>query len=64
MVYIAKEIVRNLFAVYGDDDDNLEYRRGWERLPENWYRTPTDWGLIGLNVDLLDWTMKYLELAR
>ncbi|OJJ55481.1 hypothetical protein ASPSYDRAFT_183585 [Aspergillus sydowii CBS 593.65] len=59
---LTKEIVRNLFAVYGDDN-NLEYRKGWERLPENWYRRPTDWGLLGLNVDLLDWTMKYPELA-
>lgn len=23
-----------------------------------------DWGLLNLNVDLLDWTMKYPELAR
>lgn len=42
----------------------MEYREGWERIPENWYRTPVDYGLIGLNLDLIDWVVKYPELAR
>ncbi|KAL2870904.1 peroxidase family protein [Aspergillus lucknowensis] len=59
---LTKEIVRNFFAVYGDED-SLEYREGWERIPENWYRTPVDWGLLNLNVDVMDWVAKHPELG-
>ena len=59
----AKEIVRNFYGVYGDDS-NLTYREGWERIPENWYKRPTDWGILNMNADLLEWTIKYPSLAR
>ena len=59
----AKETLKSFFGVYGDED-HMEYREGWERIPENWYRTPLDYGLIGLNLDIIDWVVKYPELAR
>ena len=40
----------------------MKYNRGWERIPENWYRTPIDYGLISLNLDLVDWFARYPEL--
>lgn len=40
------------------------YKRGWERIPENWYRRSIDYGLISLNLDLLNLITKYPELGR
>lgn len=31
----------------------MTYKRGHERIPENWYRRPVDYGLISFNLDLL-----------
>ncbi|CEN59243.1 hypothetical protein ASPCAL01695 [Aspergillus calidoustus] len=59
---LTKEIVRNFYGVYGSEG-NLTYREGWERIPENWYKTPVDWGLLNLNADLLGWAIKHPELA-
>lgn len=59
----AKEIVRNFFAVYGEEG-NLTYKEGWERIPENWYRMPVDYGLVQLNLDTIDFFLKYPELGR
>ncbi|PLB40790.1 peroxidase family protein [Aspergillus candidus] len=59
---LTKEHVRNFFAIYGEED-NLEYREGWERIPENWYKTPVDFGLVELNLILIDWLAKHPELA-
>lgn len=42
----------------------MTYREGWERIPENWYRTPVDYGLVQLNLDTVDFILKYPELAR
>lgn len=60
---VAKETVRNFFAIYGEEG-SLTYREGWERIPENWYRAPVDYGMLQLNFDIVDWSMKYPELAR
>ncbi|KAF7162398.1 hypothetical protein CNMCM6106_009372 [Aspergillus hiratsukae] len=59
---LTKEIVRNFFAIYGEEG-NLTYREGWERIPENWYKTPVDWGLPQLNLDLVNWILQYPELG-
>lgn len=42
----------------------MTYNKGHERIPENWYRIPTDYGLISFNLDLINLTLKYPELAR
>ncbi|KAJ9249975.1 hypothetical protein DTO195F2_8345 [Paecilomyces variotii] len=59
---LTKEIVRDFFAIYGEEG-NFTYKEGWERIPENWYKTPLDYGLVQLNVDLLDFLLQYPELA-
>ncbi|GFF62436.1 aromatic peroxygenase [Aspergillus lentulus] len=59
---LTKEIVRNFYGIY-EEEGNLTYREGWERIPENWYKTPLDYGLVQLNIDLVDWAIKYPELA-
>ncbi|KAL1998501.1 hypothetical protein VTN02DRAFT_6056 [Thermoascus thermophilus] len=59
---LTKEIVRNFFAVYGEEG-NLTYKEGWERIPENWYRMPVDYGLVQLNLDTIDFFLKYPELG-
>jgi hypothetical protein len=41
----------------------LEYTYGHESIPQNWYRVPVDWGFSGLFSDLIDWFIKYPELA-
>lgn len=45
------------------DDGKLEYKRGWERIPENWYKIPVDYGLVQLNLDLVEWFLRYPQLA-
>lgn len=42
---------------------NFTYNKGWERIPDNWYKTPLDWGLVQLNLELLSWIAKYPVLA-
>jgi hypothetical protein len=42
----------------------LKYNRGWERIPENWYRLQGDYGFVHLNLDLLAWISKHPELAN
>ncbi|PGH00424.1 hypothetical protein GX51_05832 [Blastomyces parvus] len=59
---LTKNIVKSFYGIYGEDG-NLEYKEGWERIPENWYRTPVDFGLIQFNLDIIDWVLKYPELA-
>lgn len=60
---IAKEVLKSIFAITGSDDA-LQYTYGWERIPENWYRRPTDFSLADLNLDLLSFMTQYPELAR
>lgn len=59
----AKEVVKSFFAIYGDDDSNLEYREGWEQIPANWYKTPVDYNLATLNADLLQLLARQPDLA-
>jgi hypothetical protein len=53
-----------MFAIRQDSHGALVYQKGWERIPENWYRIPVDYGLLQFNLDLLDWVAQYPELAR
>lgn len=45
------------------EDGQMEYKRGYEQIPANWYKTPVDYGLVQLNLDLVSWISKYPELA-
>ena len=55
--------IRNFYSIY-EENGSLTYREGWERIPENWYKTPVDWGVIQLNLDTLDFIAQYPELGR
>ncbi|KAM5349278.1 hypothetical protein ACJ41O_005785 [Fusarium nematophilum] len=59
---LNKETLKSFFAVQGEEGA-LTYKRGWERIPENWYRTPVDYGLVQLNADVLTLAAKYPELG-
>lgn len=49
--------------MYKTDDGQLEYRKGWERIPRNWYRLVGDYGLVPLNLDLVSWVTQHPQLA-
>ncbi|KAJ5506006.1 Chloroperoxidase [Penicillium expansum] len=59
---LTKSHLRNFYGIYGPEH-NLTYREGWERIPENWYKTPVDYGLISLNVDIIGFISRYPELG-
>ncbi|OQD82321.1 hypothetical protein PENANT_c022G01727 [Penicillium antarcticum] len=59
---LTKDHIRSFYGIYGEEH-NLTYREGWERIPENWYKTPVDYGLIQLNLDTIDWFGKYPQLG-
>ncbi|KAK9769583.1 hypothetical protein AB5N19_11760 [Seiridium cardinale] len=59
---MTKEVFASFFGVY-EEDGELVYKEGWEQIPENWYRTSVDYGLVNLNVDLLAWFAEYPVLA-
>ncbi|KAH7180040.1 Chloroperoxidase [Fusarium flagelliforme] len=54
--------LRSFFAVQ-KEGDKLTYKRGWERIPTNWYRRSVDYGLIDLNLDVISLITKYPELG-
>lgn len=54
--------MKSFFAVSGEPS-NFTYQRGWERIPDNWYKIPVDWTVVQLNLDLVDWILQYPELA-
>ncbi len=62
-ILVAKEIIKSFFAICGDEGD-FTYNRGWESIPQNWYRRPVDYGLVDLNLDIVSWVLKYPELGR
>ena len=40
---LNKEVLKSFMAIYGDDEENLHWKRGYERFPDNFYkRNPTD----------------------
>jgi hypothetical protein len=61
---LTQDVLKKFFAVYEDASGNLEYREGHETIPENWYRTPVEYGLIPLNMDIVGWVQKYPVLGR
>ncbi|KAJ4352941.1 hypothetical protein N0V95_003794 [Ascochyta clinopodiicola] len=60
---LTQGIFKSFFAVYEDAQGNLEYRKGHEAIPNTWYRTRSDYGLISLNLDIVDWVSKHPELG-
>lgn len=53
----------SFWGVYETGKGKLEYKKGCERIPENWYRYSGEYGLVPMNVDLLAWATKHPSLA-
>ncbi|KIW94107.1 uncharacterized protein Z519_05423 [Cladophialophora bantiana CBS 173.52] len=60
---MTKEVFKSFWGVFDNSDGSLQYKRGWERIPNNWYKTPVDYGLVQLNLDLVKWFVEYPQLA-
>ncbi|KAH7397234.1 Chloroperoxidase [Pyrenochaeta sp. MPI-SDFR-AT-0127] len=60
---LTQEVFKKFFAVYEDDQGKLEYRKGHETFPDNWYRKPIEYGLVSLNLDIIGWVAKYPVLG-
>ncbi|EFX06375.1 putative oxidase [Grosmannia clavigera kw1407] len=56
---------KTLMSIYGVEMINgtMVYNKGHERIPENWYRRPVDYGLVELNLDIVALILKYPQLA-
>lgn len=54
--------MRSFYGVH-EENGELVYKRGWEQIPENWYRIAVDYGLVQTNLDLVDWIMQHPVLA-
>ncbi|KAK4501880.1 hypothetical protein PRZ48_007689 [Zasmidium cellare] len=59
---LTQDILKSFFAVSGEPS-NFTYQKGWERIPENLYKTPVDWTVVQFNLDLVDWILQYPELG-
>jgi hypothetical protein len=55
----ATNVLKSFFAI---DFENV-YKKGHERIPTNWYRTSTDYGLVQLNLDIISMIQKYPVLG-
>lgn len=62
-LWLAREVFKSFWGVVDGEAGQLEYHRGYERIPADWYKTPVDYGLVQLNLDLVSWLSKYPELA-
>ncbi|CZR54683.1 related to oxidase [Phialocephala subalpina] len=58
----AKEVFKSFFGVFGEEG-SFEYKFGWEQIPQNWYKIPVEYGLVELNLDLINWVTQHPELA-
>ncbi|CAE6341197.1 unnamed protein product [Rhizoctonia solani] len=54
------KVLKSFFAVSGSGV-NLTYQNGFERIPENWYRRPTDYAFLDFQLDLVDAALKHPE---
>lgn len=46
-----------------EENGELVYKTGWERIPENWYRIPVDYSLMDVNMDIVSWILQYPKLG-
>ncbi|QRW04457.1 peroxidase family 2 domain protein [Ceratobasidium sp. AG-Ba] len=49
---LPRNVLKSFFAVEGEGN-NLTYKVGYERIPENWFRRPIDYGFVNLNLDIV-----------
>ncbi|KAH7309175.1 oxidase [Stachybotrys elegans] len=62
--HMDKETFKSFWGVVEDANGNLKYNKGWERIPNNWYRMHGDYSLVDLNLDLLAWVAKHPQIAN
>ncbi|KAH8711867.1 Chloroperoxidase [Phaeosphaeriaceae sp. PMI808] len=60
---LTQDVFKKFFGVYNDNNGTLEYRVGHETIPSNWYRTPVEYGLVPLNLDIVAWVLKHPVLG-
>ncbi|KAK7923484.1 Cloroperoxidase [Apiospora marii] len=61
-VKLTKSVMRSFYGVH-EENGELVYKKGWEQIPENWYRIAVDYGLVQTNLDLVDWILQHPVLA-
>lgn len=61
---LTQEVFRSFFGVFKKDNGTFEYRKGHETIPNNWYRRTTEYGLVPLNLDIVNWVLKHPVLGR
>lgn len=61
---LSKNVFKSFFGVYEESEGGeLVYREGHEQIPEKWFRTGVDYGLVGLNADLVGWVTAHPRLG-
>ena len=60
---LTQDTFASFWGVTTNSEGNLEYNRGHERIPENWYKIPVDYSLVSLNLDLVSWFLQYPRLT-
>lgn len=67
---LTKEILMPFFAVSRNPDTgDLTHKKGWERIPDNWYRRPPggllgDYGLVKFAEDLVYMALKVPQIVK
>ncbi|KAJ4002762.1 hypothetical protein NW752_009414 [Fusarium irregulare] len=57
-----RETLKTFFAVK-EEGGKLTYKRGWERIPNNWYRRSVDYGFASAIADVVKLITAYPELS-
>jgi hypothetical protein len=60
---IGKETLKSFFVVSGEEGSFI-YKKGCERIPENWYHRPIPYGFANYAIDLVSWAEKYPLLLK
>ncbi|KAK8190392.1 Chloroperoxidase [Phyllosticta capitalensis] len=60
---LTQDIFKKFFAVVDKEDGTMEYKKGHETFPDNWYRKPIEYGLVPLNLDIVGWVLKHPVLG-
>jgi hypothetical protein len=60
---LTRDTLASFWGVTRNSGRQLEYNRGHERIPDNWFKIPLDYSLLSLNLDLISWIARYPRLA-
>jgi len=59
---LTRDVLASFWGVYKDSTGALVYKKGWEQIPANWYRSAVDYSIADIAVDLTAWATKYPRL--